>query len=58
MQVNKEQSIHCPCCKRELGPVEAFADTTEDIGNINDCPECGESFEVRDNKDGTFEVCA
>lgn len=56
MQVNKKDDIDCPNCKTELGAVEKFAVTGQPVPHISDCPECGESFEVRDNEDGTFNV--
>lgn len=56
MQVNKGEDICCPNCGDELGPVEKYASEGEEIAHINDCPECGETFEVRDNCDGTFNV--
>lgn len=56
MQISKGVDCSCPNCKAELASVETYAVVGQDVPNINDCPDCGETFEVRDNLDGTFNI--
>jgi predicted RNA-binding Zn-ribbon protein involved in translation (DUF1610 family) len=56
MNVKKGDLCICPNCGEALDLVENHAVLGQPVPHINDCPECGEPFEVRDNADGSFNV--
>jgi len=56
MNIDNGDMCQCPSCGEEVGAVETLAVVGQPVPHINDCPDCGEPFEVRDNQDGTFNV--